>query len=356
MSADPAIWFPTVCTGTGTDVFTERLVSGLRRYGLRAEITWLPLRAEYAPWTIPVPQPPPWATITHVNTWLHARFLPNNLPLVATIHHAVHHPDARTYKGTVRAIYHSRWIAPNERRILRRAARVIAVSQFVADSARQTLLDVPMDVIYNGINTDTFCPPSTPRKSRRPFHLLYVGSWQARKGVDLLPKILGDLGDGFKLYYTGGPASESDKPCMPPNMHDLGRLKGDAAVVTAMQQADLLILPSRSEGHPLVAIEAMACGLPIIGMRGSSVAEAVTHGTTGLLCSRDDVLAFATAVRNLSDNTKRYTEMAQAARENVTLRFSETIMLKAYIDLYQQLVPLTTSTGTRGSPKIDCKY
>ena len=46
--AIPAIWFPAVRTGTGTDVFTERLVAGLIARGIRAEITWLPLRAEYA--------------------------------------------------------------------------------------------------------------------------------------------------------------------------------------------------------------------------------------------------------------------------------------------------------------------
>ena len=67
-STAPAIWFPTVRTGTGTDVFTQRLVADLSKRGVRAEITWLPLRAEYAPWTVPIPQPPAWATVAHVNT------------------------------------------------------------------------------------------------------------------------------------------------------------------------------------------------------------------------------------------------------------------------------------------------
>src|SRR5690606_12752098 len=40
----PAVWFPTVRAGTGSDVFTERLVQGLAERGVRAEITWLPLR------------------------------------------------------------------------------------------------------------------------------------------------------------------------------------------------------------------------------------------------------------------------------------------------------------------------
>lgn len=40
-NTQPAIWFPTVRTGTGTDVFTERLIAGLNERGIRAEITWL---------------------------------------------------------------------------------------------------------------------------------------------------------------------------------------------------------------------------------------------------------------------------------------------------------------------------
>ena len=67
-TAAPAIWFPTVRTGTGTDVFTQRLVADLCKRGVRAEITWLPLHAEYAPWTVPIPQSPAWATVAHVNT------------------------------------------------------------------------------------------------------------------------------------------------------------------------------------------------------------------------------------------------------------------------------------------------
>ncbi|HRP71892.1 MAG TPA: glycosyltransferase family 4 protein, partial [Luteimonas sp.] len=154
----PAVWFPAIRTGTGTDVFTERLVAGLLRRSLRAEITWLPLRAEYAPWTVAVPEPPAWANVVHVNTWLHPRFVRSNLPVVATLHHAVHHPDAYAYKGMLRAAYHRWWIAPIERRVMRRADKMIAVSQFVADSARQSLVDVPMQMIHNGVDTETFRP------------------------------------------------------------------------------------------------------------------------------------------------------------------------------------------------------
>ncbi len=331
------VWFPTVRAGTGVDVFTERLVNGLRERGIRAEITWLPLRAEYAPWTVPVPKPPSWATVAHVNTWLHSRFVPTRLPVVATIHHSVHHPDARAYKGPVRAAYHRHWIAPNERRVLRRADKVVAVSQFVADTTRKTLCDVPMQVIYNGVDTDKFRPGYRQRKPDEPFRLLYVGSWMARKGVDLLAPIMRELGDGFELRYTGGPAAERDKPSMPANMHDIGRLNGEDAVIAAMQDAHALLFPSRSEGHPLVAIEAMACGLPVIATNGSSLPEIMTCKNLGMLCEAGAVADFVRACRALCNDRESRITMSTRIRAFAADTWSLTSMVNTYCATYATL-------------------
>jgi glycosyltransferase involved in cell wall biosynthesis len=335
---DPAVWFPTVRTGTGTDVFTERLARGLAKHGIRSEITWLPLRAEYAPWTVPVPGPPEWANVAHVNTWLHPRFLPKHLPIVATIHHSVHHPDFRAYKGFVRAAYHQWWIAPNERRVLRRADRITAVSQFVAETARNTLVDLPMHVIHNGVDIDMFRPGNRQRKPGDPFRLLYVGSWIARKGVDMLAPIMRELSEGFELYYTGGVAAKRDKPSMPSNMYDIGRLQGDDVMVAAMQNHDALLFPSRSEGFGLAAAEAMACGLPVVATHGSSLVEIVEDGVTGVLCSQGDIDAFAAAVRSLARDFGMWRRMADAARTCVVGQFAADAMIGTYIRIYHESI------------------
>lgn len=346
MSTTPAIWFPTVRTGTGTDVFTERLVNALQNRGIQAEITWLPLRAEYAPWTVRIPKPPEWATVVHVNTWLHPYFIPETLPVVATIHHAIHHPNALSYKGLLRAVYHKYWIAPIERRVMQRADKVIAVSQFVAASAKQALSDVPMQVIHNGINTDAFKPGNQVRKPGEPFQLLYVGSWMARKGVDLLAPIMSELGKNFELLYTGGVASDKDKAGMPPNMIDIGRLQGDAAVAAAMQKADALLFPSRSEGLPLVGIEAMACGLPVVASRIGPMVEVISYGETGLLCPLDDVPGFVIAVRKLSMDQSLHDAMRRAAPNFTRERFSEKAMVEKYLDAYRNITSAALSLST----------
>lgn len=336
----PAIWFPAVRTGTGTDVFTETLVAQLQKRGLRAEITWLPLRAEYAPWAVPVPKPPAWANVVHVNTWLHPRFLPKGLPIVATIHHSVHHPALRPYKGITRAAYHHWWIAPNERRVLRRADRFIAVSQFVAETARKTLLDVPTEVIYNGVDTDRYRAGNRQRVAGEPFKLLYVGSWMTRKGVDLLAPIMRELGGGFELRYTGGPSAEKVRADMPANMHDIGRLPGAEAMVAAMQNADAFLFPSRSEGLSLSVLEAMACSLPVIVTRGSSLVEVVEDGKTGLLCPQNDVGAFAAAARSLASDAIIYRDLERTARHMAVDCFAIERMVDAYLGVYSDLADL----------------
>lgn len=332
------VWFPAVEAGTGSDVFTRRLCEGLNTRGIRAEITWLPHRAEYLPWTVPIPKLPAWATVVHVNTWLHPRFVPSHLPLVATLHHSVHDPALRPYKGWLRAVYHRWWIAPIERRVIRRARVVAAVSRFAAEMARATLSDMPMQVVYNGIDTARF-QSADSRQPHTPFRLLFVGSWMARKGVDLLAPIMCELGDDFVLYYTGGPAADKDKRSMPANMVDIGRLNGDQ-VVAAMQQADAFLFPSRSEGLPLAPVEAMACGLPVIAGNGSSLPEVVKNGVNGCVCPADDVPAFVTAARCMAMDSDDLARMSANARQMARDRFSIEAMVNEYVGLYREALRL----------------
>lgn len=326
---DLGVWFPAVRAGTGADVFTENLVSELVKRGIRAEVAWLPPRAEYAPWSVSVPPPPAWATVAHVNTWLHPRFLPKTLPVVATIHHSVHNPDLKPYKGLLRALYHRYWIAPSERRVMRRSKCVVAVSRFVAEIAKKELLDVPMELIYNGVDTNRYRPGLRLRAQGKPFRLLYVGAWRGMKGIDLLQPIMRTLNNGFELRYTG-----LEPGRVQGNMRDIGYLDGSDKVVKAMQEADAFLFPSRSEGFGLVAAEAMACGLPVIATNLPSIAEIVENGVTGVLCPMDDVAAFVKAAHTLREGRMLWECMSKTGREHVVNALSQSAVVCNYLKVY----------------------
>jgi len=168
------------------------------------------------------------------------------------------------------------------------------------------------------------------RAPHHPFKLIYVGNWSQRKGVDLLAPIMRTLGSDFELFHTG-----SAIPDAPENMHALGRLPGETGLLKAYREVDALLFPSRLEGFGLVALEAMACGLPVIATHGSSLSEVIENNVTGLLCLQDDVAAFAHAARKLAEHPAQWQQMSQNARKRVEMQFGMEAMIEHYLDVYR---------------------
>lgn len=331
----PAVWFPAIRAGTGADVFTERLCQGLIARGLRAEISWLPHRAEFAPLTCRALRTPRWANIVHVNTWMHRRFVPSGIPLVATMHHVVHDDALRNYKTTIQSMYHRFWIKPLEANILARASAITAVSRYTAGKTSTVFGAGPIEVIHNGLDLRDYRGTANPHAGG-PFRVLFVGSWSTRKGVDLLAPIMESLGEGFELRFTGTPTRQQ-RAVLPPNSVALGRIS-EQEMRQAYASSDALLLPSRLEGFGQVAIEAMASGLPVVATNGSALPEVVEHGVTGLLCRQDDVGAFAGALRMLASDAGLWKGMSLAARERVVREFDVSLMLDRYIELYRTIL------------------
>jgi glycosyltransferase involved in cell wall biosynthesis len=335
---DPAIWFPAIRADSGTDVFTKRLAQGLRHEGFRAEITWLPHRAEYLPGTVPAPQPPRWANIAHINTCLHQRFFPADLPIVTTTHHCVHDPRLRSHKNLVQYLYHKIWIKHLEKAALTRSAAVVAVSHYTAQQITAVFPLSHISVIYNGIDAHGVFTPPTDKDSHNPFRLLYVGTWSARKGVDLLAPIMASLGSAFTLHVIAGGTADLAARQFPDNMHFLDRPATSSALAKVYADADALLFPSRLEGFGLVALEAQACGLPVIATRGSGLTEVVEDGVTGLLCPQDDVEAFVAAARRLQTDHLLRQRMGDNARKRVEHHFSLESMVRHYVDVYRNVL------------------
>lgn len=331
----PKVWFPAIRCGSGADVFTERLCHALNAQGIRAEITWLPHRAEYAPWTVPVPAPPDWANVVHINSWLPQRFLPPKLPVIVTVHSCVHDSALRPYKSRLQALYHQHWIYAIEAANIQRARAVVAVSHYTAAQVRTHFGTHDITVIHNGIDCQTFTP-TTRTTPHQPFRLLYVGNWSVRKGVDLLAPIMERLGGDFVLHYTADRNSGHERFRLPANSVCLGRLKG-GDLVRAYQEADALLFPSRLEGLPLVPLEAMACGLPVIAAKTSSLPEVVEDTVTGFLCAPDHIEHFADACRHLANDPAFWLRMRQVARVKASSSFSESTFVMRYLQLYHSI-------------------
>jgi len=328
------VWFPMIRCGTGADVFTIRLAKALNERGIRAEITWLPHRAEYAPWSVAVPKPPEWATVVHINSWLHRHFIPTGLPLVVTLHSCVHDPAYRPYKNWLRTLYHQFWVKRCEAYNIGYAKVVTAVSQYTADQAAAIFGRQDIEVLYNWIDTEVFSPDSR-KHPHHPFRLLFVGKPSIRKGADLLPQIMQILGPDFELRYTGEP-KDIGVSDLPDNMISIGRLESEAAVVNAYREADALLFPSRLEGLSLAMLEAQSCGLPIIATRASSLPEVVENNETGFLCICDCPEDFSRAAQQIC-NPDKWARFSSSARKRVTTVFHQSTKVDDWICVYQRL-------------------
>jgi glycosyltransferase involved in cell wall biosynthesis len=101
---------------------------------------------------------------------------------------------------------------------------------------------------------------------------------------------------------------------------------------------DIIALPSRSEGFPLVVVEAMLAARPVVATRVGSVAEAVSDGETGLLVNKDDVDSLAAALRRLRDDPALRVRLGRCGREVAIARFTVEHMVERYERIWHEVL------------------
>lgn len=328
----PAVWLPTIRAGTGADVFTRRLCAGLIARGIRAEIAWLPHRAEYLPWTVQVPRPPAWANVIHVNSWLPRRFWPSSLPAIVTVHHLVHDPAYRPFRSSLQAAYHALLIRSRELRSIREADAVTAVSDYVKRTVSAFSGREQVTTIHNWIDGELFVPGEPQEHSGGAFRLFMAGSHSRRKGIDLLPGFARALGPGFEIRYAGGQARDP-RPIQ--GVIELGRISEDQ-LIREYQACDAVVSLSRYEGFGYTALEAMACGKPFLGFRVSALPE-VVGSAGGVLVEVNDIDALADAARALRAVGRSGEAQVQDGRSEVLQRFSDA-NLDRYVETYGRVI------------------
>ena len=269
-----------------------------------------------------------WVLPTGPATALAALLLRVPLVLVA------HGSDINTYagrSGRLRAIV--RWT-------LFRARRVLAVSRVLEDSLVVDF-DVPparVGVLPMGVDDTLFERPGGNGETKRvelrrelgvDAHrstVLFVGDLVRAKGVDDLLEAwrrIETIGVDAQLVLAGdGPLRQDSTPTngrVAPRF--LGRLTQEE-LAGWYRAADLVVLPSRSEGMPVSLMEALHCGVPVVATGVGGIPELLEHGRLGRIVPVGDPRALAQGIGELLRDEAMLEEFRERVRELPTDRFT----------------------------------
>jgi D-inositol-3-phosphate glycosyltransferase len=190
-------------------------------------------------------------------------------------------------------------------------------------------------VVPPGVDHAFFAPGHRPQ-ARRAVGLpsdgpliAFVGRIQPLKGADIAVRVLGALArryDDMHLVIVGGPSGPHGEAHLA-DLHRQVESGGLAEKVrfvapqphellsTYYRAADLCIVPSRSESFGLVALEAAACGTPVVAAAVGGLTTLVEDQRTGYLVDGHDVDGFAIAAEKILDDPTHATDMAVNAVE-----------------------------------------
>jgi N-acetyl-alpha-D-glucosaminyl L-malate synthase BshA len=272
------------------------------------------------------------------SAWIAKEMLGNKLPFVTTLH------------GTdITLVGQDPSFQTITRFSILKSDGITAVSEYLR---RETIkhFDVPPDdieVIPNFVDLQKY------RRDAHPCHrsklaapgekiVMHISNFRPVKRVDdavrvfarvhrKIPSKLVLIGDGPE---RGRALQVAEQEGVSRNVVFLGKQESVAELLAC---ADLMLLPSENEAFGLVALEAMACGVPVIASDVGGVSEVVTHGEGGCLFpvgAVDEMAASALAFLSDADRWKKASAEARAAAEH----FSQETVVSQYERLYQRVI------------------
>ncbi|MDW7775551.1 MAG: glycosyltransferase family 4 protein [Methanosarcinales archaeon] len=284
-----------------------------------------------------------------------AKYYPENVHLIVTIHGTPINgingilsikPSLRSYIVTIPLLLKKHFI--DYSLILKKANKIITVSESLRNDIRNQykISNEKLITINNGVDTNLFKPfynsnlKKTYRIKSNEKILLFVGRIEKQKGCESLLEILKELDNDVKLLIVGEGSYLPHIKEMAKELSITDRIIYSGQVLNEELPyyyaiGDVFVFPSLGrEGLPFVVLEAMACGMPVVGNNSGGVKEIINNHNVGILIEfntskmKDEII-------KLLENKDVAKKIGENARNKIITNFSTDQMVNSTIKIYE---------------------
>ncbi len=246
----------------------------------------------------------------------------------------------------------NRWTWNRKKKYWKFPIQIVTPSNWLAKCARESALikSWPVSVIYNPIDTNRWKP--IDKKNARQLlnlsqdaNLILFGALgggnDPRKGYDLLLSVLEYIKANKKIKKIELVVFGQSKPKSQPDLgfpvHYSGHLYDDLSLSALYSAADVMVVPSRQDNLPNTAVEAQACGTPVVSFDIGGLPDIIVHQKTGYLAKAFDARDLANGITWVLEQNGS-NKLGNNSRERAVEKFSEKKISEDYVSIYKKLL------------------
>jgi len=246
----------------------------------------------------------------------------------------------------------NRWTWNRKKKYWKSPIQIITPSNWLAKCVKESALmkSWPVSVIYYPIDTEQWAPMDKKHARQllnlsQDANLILFGAAgkkkDPRKGYDLLLSALECIKADKKIKKIELVVFGQSKPKSQPDLgfpiHYFGHLYDNLSLRALYSATDLMAVPSRQDNLPNTAVEAQACGTPVVSFDIGGLPDIIEHQKTGYLAKPFDTNDLAQGIDWVL-NAENYSELCKNAHDKVLKEFDSEVVAKKYIALYEKIL------------------
>lgn len=223
--------------------------------------------------------------------------------------------------------------------------RIVTPSQWLKDKVEKGILrGHPVELIHNGIDTQVFQPydkKQVRRKYNVPDNVFVIGAvghggalnnqWKGGRYTQAALDKLKSRLPGFVFVNIG-----ADEKSNEPGIINIPHTGDESELARAYSILDIFLYTPVADNCPLVILEAMSCGVPVVTFNTGGIPELVRDGTDGCITEFNDIQGLISSVERMAGSAELRTLYSRNARKRVKEKFEHKIISGRYQALYER--------------------